>query len=383
MTGLHHNSLKAIVEEAVKEGKMDPVLKDASNIKFLYTVEHIHQLLEILERPKWSDIYKNVEVITINNLKGGTGKSTTTINMATALALDLELRARVLVIDLDPQGSLEKYTGHDLDFDASILTSVDLMLGDREEGSVYQNYINQGLSHEDIVKGSLISTHLPNLKILPSHPDDDRYNEEIMINIIDELRENPDLNPNKFNSMLREKIIDVVKDDFDFIFIDTTPQRNFLVKTALEACTGLLVPCTPHDMDWKATQKHIRNLENVVINDIPDKGLRINWLKVIPTNLEKTFDRDKIIHNRMKNALGSALIKSPILQSHAFEVASQQKVTVNDIAGSTKLVPVKQLKSAKDSLELSTEELLDVVRAAKLDNGEYIGESNVVNRGRV
>src|SRR5215218_9558172 len=88
-------------------------------------------------------------VIAFFNQKGGTAKTTSTLNVAAALA---ERGKRVLTIDMDPQASLTMATGVDIaQLDASVY---DLLLED------------------DLPIGNVIvPTSLPGVSLVPSHPD--------------------------------------------------------------------------------------------------------------------------------------------------------------------------------------------------------------------
>src|SRR6218665_255998 len=87
-------------------------------------------------------------IITIANQKGGVGKTTTAINLATALAA---IGERVLIVDLDPQGNAS--TGLGIDRRSRELSSYDLMVG----------------SHG--VVETAMETAVPNLSIIPSTMD--------------------------------------------------------------------------------------------------------------------------------------------------------------------------------------------------------------------
>tara|TARA_B100001094_G_scaffold214971_1_gene209033 strand:- start:1158 stop:2465 length:1308 start_codon:yes stop_codon:yes gene_type:complete len=348
--GLSINTMKEKYAQAVEQGVIEPVIKVGN--KWKYTLEHTHLLMDWLQRPKWQDKHQMCHVVNVQNQKGGTGKSTTTISLAAELALNLRERLRVGVIDLDPQGSLRNFVAAEtLDEQCDILTVVDLMVGEQEPDSAYAFLKQQGQTHEEILNLSLLDTHIPNLKIIPSYPSDERFSSLAWMSFAQTQH------MQEFVPLLKEKVIEPLKQQFDLILIDTGPHINPLTWSALYAANGLLVPITPKKLDWMSTQQFIESLPDQLLN-LPEGKEELLWFKAIATNYDDENYRDKPILDELKDVLGRHLFNPCIKRSTAFEVASRYYRTVVDILPSEKLCSTRQLSKANDSIKNAARELL-------------------------
>jgi chromosome partitioning protein len=145
-------------------------------------------------------------IITIANQKGGVGKTTTAINLATALAA---IGERVLIVDLDPQGNAS--TGLGIDRRNRKLSSYDLMIGDRSITEV------------------TLETVVPNLFIVPSTMD--------LLGIEMEISQQSD---RVFK--LRKALSSPEAMTFSYILLDCPPSFNLLTMNAMAAAHSVLVP---------------------------------------------------------------------------------------------------------------------------------------------
>ncbi|WP_018984073.1 ParA family protein [Salinimonas chungwhensis] len=358
--GLQTNVLKSFVNDAIEKGLIPPVLQ-AANKRHLFTLEHCHMITDLLhssgevkmKKKLWRDEHEGLASIMVASLKGGTGKTQTATSLAVGLSLNVSEAKRVLLVDLDPQGSQRNIMQID-ENDELMLTAVDLMLGDKEPDSDYQSLINAGHSHEEIVKASLFDTHIPNLKLLPAHPSDERFNAFAWQEIIDGSKQGGA----DVTELLKQKVIDVVKDDFDIVIFDSAPSINPLVWSGYESCNFVIVPCATRSLDWSAVKEYLIDLPDK-FEQLPSEGKQIKGVHVVATMFEDDKPASDDVLMRMKRHVGDKMFNTTIPKSNAFEVAVSIHRTPLDIRKSEKLVSTRQL-------DKSTMAINSFVREVKL-----------------
>ena len=146
------------------------------------------------------------KIISVVNQKGGVGKTTTVINLATSLAA---IGQKVLVIDMDPQGNAS--------------TGLGVYKNERERG-VYELMFDGSLNVDDCT----YETNIENLYLIPA-----------TIDLAGAEIELSDTRNKQF--CLKRKIIDDIG-QYDFVFIDCPPALGMLTINAMCASNTILIP---------------------------------------------------------------------------------------------------------------------------------------------
>lgn len=167
-------------------------------------------------------------IVAFFNQKGGTAKTTSTLNVAAAL---IEQGRSVLAVDLDPQASLTMAMGVDIA---------------RLERSVYDLLIDDELLLEDVVAGSTV----PGVQLLPSHPDLATAELALM------------------NELERERKLDhlFLRSDlsaYDYVLIDSPPALNIISVNILVAADDLVIPIEPHPLSMMVLRRLFETIQRV------------------------------------------------------------------------------------------------------------------------
>ena len=284
------------------EGK-GPVPTTSNSGRRTYSAEQMLELRHYLDRHGRADFKKYVphrrsgealQVISVVNFKGGSGKTTTAAHLAQHLALTGH---RVLAIDLDPQASLSALHGIQPEMD--------------RHPSLYEalRYDSEKKPIADIVR----ATNFPGLDIIPASLDLQEY--EYDTPLAAAKRDNPE------GRLFFTRITDAlrtVEDRYDVVVIDCPPQLGYLTLTALTASTSVLITIHPQMLDVMSMSQFLLMLGGI-LQSIRKAGakVRLKWFRYVVTRYEPTDGPQAQMVGFMQALFSAQMLKSPMVKSTA------------------------------------------------------------------
>ena len=216
------------------------------NLEELYTVRDL--LPEDLRKaPKFKrSPEQKLQVIAIQNQKGGVAKTTTAATLASCLATEFHQEFRIGLIDMDAQATLTSFYAPKSEA-LGELSVGDLITEDYE--------LDEGETKQQVISNAFLPTSIKNLRILPAAQSDRAldtwFHQQSTNNEID--------NPYSF----LKDIIDEVESEFDIIIIDTPPNLGIPTYNAYYAATSIIFPLGVTESDIDATSSYFAFIQQV------------------------------------------------------------------------------------------------------------------------
>lgn len=171
------------------------------------------------------------KVIAVSNQKGGTGKTTTCVNLGIGLAKEGK---RVLLIDADPQGSMTISLGYsEPDVMENTLATLMMNIANDEEFNLDKTMIH----HEEGVD------------IIPSNIELSAM-EISLVNVMS-------------RELILKQLIERIKDSYDYIIIDCMPSLGMVTINALACADSVLIPVQAAYLPVKGLQQLIKTIGRV------------------------------------------------------------------------------------------------------------------------
>jgi len=217
--------------------------------------------------------------IAILNQKGGSGKTTTAVNLSAAL---VERGRKVLLIDLDPQASTSAW------------------YGSTEQNKVLLNVFTQDIN----IKTAIIKTHIKALSLIPASTWLIGLEKALAHEVGSEL-------------ILKRKLLELDQTEYDYVLIDCPPTLGILAINALCAVDELLIPVESRIMALSGLVQLLQTVD--VIKSRLNSALKITGIVACRVDSRTKHSKEIVeeLRNKFKDLVFDTIIRENVKLSEA------------------------------------------------------------------
>jgi chromosome partitioning protein len=279
-----------------------------------YSAEDMDRIRKVLDErngtPKYVPGRKGadkLQIVSVMNFKGGSGKTTTAAHLAQYLALR---GYRVLAVDLDPQASLSALFGHQPELDVG-------------EGETLYGAIRYEDPRpiSDIVR----ATYTPNLHLIPGNLELMEFEHETPKAMVSGTAET------MFFARIGQALTEI-ESLYDIVVVDCPPQLGFLTMSALCAATSVLITVHPQMLDVMSMSQFL-TMTSELMSVVERAGGRTSydWMRYLVTRFEPNDGPQSQMTGFMRAIFGNRMLQNAMLKSTAIADAGVTKQTLYEV----------------------------------------------------
>ncbi|WP_282611239.1 AAA family ATPase [Pelagibius sp. Alg239-R121] len=294
------------IRKAENAGKLPEQDKDERGRRLGYSLEQVNLMRDVFGTRPGRSAEDTPIIISVQNFKGGVGKSTVVTHLSQHLALK---GYRTLVIDCDSQASTTTMFG----------LNPDLEVGDDE---TLQNFLEPG--GENNLRYAVRRTYWDGIDLIPSNLG--FYDTEYTI-AAKAFRED-------FMMMDRLRIgVEDIAQDYDVVLLDPPPALGMISLSALRAANALIIPTPPSTVDFCSTAHFLEMLSDV-LTMFNKAGLRreYQFIRVLATRTSEQHRADSQILTMMSAVFGAQMIEPRLKSSTEIRNAAARMMSVYELA---------------------------------------------------
>lgn len=316
--------LLGVAESTLRQMSIDgesvvPLRKN--NGRRVYNLDQINKLRAYLadRRPSEATTFlprrrkgDKLQIIAVANFKGGSAKTTTTVNLAHYLALR---GLRVLAIDLDPQASLSTLFGYQPEFDVDANQTLYAAIRYDEEERV---------PLKDVVR----PTYFEGIDIVPGNLELMEYEHDTPQAIVNGQSRGEGM----FFRRLRWVLNDI-EEDYDVVLIDAPPQLGYLTLGALYAATALLITVHPAMLDV-ASMNQFLAMTSDIMSVIEEAGgqLEHDFIRYVITRHDPHDAPQVNVVALLRSLFGDDVLAASVVETTAIASAGLEKKSLYELS---------------------------------------------------
>ena len=296
------------IRDAEADGRLPVPAKSPTGRRVGYALEELATMRAAIGRPVGRGEGDPPIVLSVQNFKGGVGKSTTTIHLAHYLALH---GYRVLVVDCDSQASTTSLFGLLPDLEVRETETIRAYLSDPESYPI-----------EGLVRG----TCWPGLDLIPANLS--LYQAEY------ELAASAARSEGGLAVDRLARGVHRVAQGYDVVLLDSPPALGMVSISVLAACNALLIPVPPVLVDFSSTAQFLGMLREVA-DLLARQGLlqRYAWVRAVVTKATDAKSAHVRVEEMIRTVFGGEVLHATMRDSAEIDNAMSSMMSVYELEG--------------------------------------------------